>query len=415
MKRNKLTSAIVLSSVSALSMSSVFTTAFAAVEDVNISAHINVGYTDRSAFEGIAGYGVDEHAAGLKEGFWTDHTELAISAPIDDMFYGKITLVLDEHDGETEVELEEAFVQTTAMPYDLSVRAGRFLSNVGYLNGKHAHTDSFADRPLVYRAFMNGHYYDDGIRASWLAPTDLYLEFGVEAFKGGQMPAYSEGNGIGAKSAFIKTGGDFNHEHSWQLGASYIGFDNDEGACSAHVHGEDDVHEHEEEHHDEEHHAFSACDFIGTRDYYIVDATWKWAPDGNYKYQNFALSAEYFMVEEEGELPHEEHEEHEEHIEALEEHHDEVEAEHTGFYVSAVYQFSPNWAAGIRYSEIDFDEPYSDDFKPSVSTAMMEYRHSHFSTIRLQYSEDKSTEEITDNQVTLQFSMALGAHGAHQF
>lgn len=405
-----------LINTSAVVLATSFSGAVLAQDQLNISAIINVGFTERDDFSGVAGYGVDEHGAGLKQGFWTDHTELAISAPIDDMFMGKLTIVLDEHEGETEVELEEAFIQTTALPYDLSLRFGRFLSNVGYLNGKHAHTDSFADRPLVYRAFLNGHYYDDGARLSWLAPTDMYLEFGTELLKGGSMPAYSEGDGIGAYSAFVKTGGDFNIEHSWQLGASYLGFDNDEGSCSSHAHEDEHEEPHVEPAIDEEHghEAFGVCDFSGSKDYYMVDAVWKWAPNGNYKYQNFTLATEYFFVEEEGELHHEE--EHEEPVTSLaEEHLDSIDVSHQGFYVSAVYQFTPNWAAGLRYSQIDFDEPYSDEFKPEVSTAMVEYRHSHFSTVRLQYNQDKSVEDITDDQITLQFNMALGAHGAHQF
>ncbi|KGJ99282.1 hypothetical protein [Thalassotalea sp. ND16A] len=410
MKRNTLTTAVVFAATCG---------SVQAAQDINISAIVNVGYTEREDFQGIAGFGVDEHAAGLKSGFWTDHTELAISAPIDDMFFGKMTMVLDEHDGETEIELEEAFIQTTGLDYDLSLRAGRFLSNVGYLNGKHTHTDSFADRPLLYRAFMNGHYFDDGARLSWLAPTDVYLELGSELFKGGKMPAYASGDGIGAQSLFVKTGGDFNHEHSWQLGVSYLGFDNDEGFCSDHGHEEEHEEEHHEEHdagalEDEHEEGFGACAFSGEKDYYIVDAVWKWAPNGNYKYQNFTLSAEYFRVEEKGELLHQE-EHHDENPALLEEHHDPIDAEHSGFYLSAVYQFSPNWATGLRYSEIDFDEPYSHGFTPSVSTAMLEYRHSHFSTVRIQYSQDKSTEHLSDDQITLQFSMALGAHGAHQF
>ncbi|WP_371186610.1 hypothetical protein [Thalassotalea maritima] len=400
-----------------------------AADNINISSVINVGYTERDEFNGIAGYGVDEHAAGLKQGFWVDHTELTLSAPIDDMFYGKVSLVLDEHDGATEIELEEAFVQTIGLDYGLSLRVGRFLSNVGYLNNKHAHTDSFADRPLVYRAFLNDHYYDDGVRVSWVAPTDLYLEIGSELFKGGQMPAYSDGSGVGATSLFVKTGGDINEEQSWQLGVSYLGFDNDKGACSAHDHGHEEDHAHEDEHeaeheHEEgleEHFIAGACDFSGKKDSYLVDFVWKWAPDGNYKYQNLTFAAEYFWVKEDGELGH--HEEHEEHgvhadeISMLAEnmHHDEQHGEHHGYYVSGVYQFSPNWAAGLRYSEVDFDAPYSDGFRPSIATAMVEYRHSHFSTVRWQFNQDKSVEEITDNQVTLQFSMVLGDHSAHQF
>ena len=391
----------------------------AAVKDINISAIINAGYTERSPFEGVANYQLGEHAAGLSTGFWTDHSELTISSPIDDQFFGKISLAIDEHEGAVEFELEEAFIQTLSLPYDLSFRAGRFLSNVGYLNGKHAHTDSFADRPLIYRTFMNGHYYDDGARLSWLAPTDLYLELGTELFKGAKIPAYASGKGIGAHSFFAKTGGDFNIEHSWQLGFSYLGFNNDEGQCSAH-HEHNEHEEHETEGHSADEHSemINVCDFSGQQDYFIVDGVWKWAPNGNYKYQNFTFSAEYFDIQQKGELHHEEDEHHDEirhHEFVEEEHHDAINVDHSGFYVSGVYQFTPNWAAGIRYSEITLDAPYSDGFKPSVSTAMIEWRNSHFSTVRLQYSHDKSLENETDNQITLQFVMALGAHSAHQF
>lgn len=50
------------------------------------------------------------------EGFGLGETELAMSANIDDMFYGKVTAVVEIHDGESELNLEEAFIQTMAMP-----------------------------------------------------------------------------------------------------------------------------------------------------------------------------------------------------------------------------------------------------------------------------------------------------------
>lgn len=387
-----------------------------AANNLNISAILNFGYTDRAEFSGINTYGIGEHSEGLKQGFWTDHSEIALSSAIDDLFYGKLALALDEHEGELELELEEAFIQTTALPYALSVRAGRFLSDVGYLNNKHSHTDNFADRPLVYRTFLNNHYYDDGVRVNWLAPTDMYLSLGSEVFSGNKLPAYSKKN-VGAHSVFIKAGDDFNASNSWQIGAAYLNTNN-QGTCDSHEHEEDihtsadlGAHEHEYEE------SFELCDFSGKKNYTLLDATWKWAPNGNYKYENFTLSAEYFIVHDKGSLSHEEH--HEDEITA-DEHADDdesllINAKHRGFYLSGVYQFTPNWAAGLRYSEINFKVPYDTDFTPSVSSAMLEYKHSHFSTIRLQYNQDKSSEALTDDQITLQFTMALGAHGAHAY
>ena len=45
-------------------------------------------------------------------------------------------------------------MQTTALGNGLSVKAGRFLSGVGYLNAQHAHTWDFVDAPLAYQALL---------------------------------------------------------------------------------------------------------------------------------------------------------------------------------------------------------------------------------------------------------------------
>ena len=59
------------------------------------------------------------------EGFGIGETELAFSASIDDMFYGKLTTVFESHDGESAVNVEEAFIQTMALPngFTLACRA----------------------------------------------------------------------------------------------------------------------------------------------------------------------------------------------------------------------------------------------------------------------------------------------------
>ena len=64
------------------------------------------------------------------------------------------------------------------------MRLGRFFSNIGYLNSHHTHTDNFVDRPLPYQAFLANQYGDDGAQLRWVAPTDLFLEFGGEVFRG---------------------------------------------------------------------------------------------------------------------------------------------------------------------------------------------------------------------------------------
>lgn len=385
----------------------------------NISAILNGGYTSRDHdFEGIAGLPTNgEHASGPEEGFWLDHTELALSANIDDMYYGKITTVLDDHDGEIEVELEEAFIQTLALPYGLSIRGGRFMANVGYLNSKHAHTDPFVDRPIANRAFLSTHYYDDGVRVNWIAPLDTYVELGGEAFSGSNFPA-SSNDDIGATNLYLKTGADIGIEHSWQLGLSWLNTDNHPDGCSVHTHdhgAHDDTHEYEHE----EHESVQFCDFEGERDIYTADLIWKWAPSGNYKYQSLTFLAEYFYVDDKGMFHHDEHEEEEHEHEHEGEHHEHehnnlIDGSSKGWHTSLVYQWSPNWSAGVRYSEVSPNAFYSDE-NAQAWDVMVQYMRSHFSTIRLQFTHDESMHGVEDDVITLQYTMSLGDHGAHLF
>ena len=110
--------------------------------------------SEDSAIPGFRGGHESERAP---QGLSLGHSEVTVSGNIDDKFRGNLTLGLGAHPGEaTEVELEEAYVATTAgsgLPEGLRIKAGRALWTFGYLNELHAHGDDFADRPLPYRAF----------------------------------------------------------------------------------------------------------------------------------------------------------------------------------------------------------------------------------------------------------------------
>jgi len=74
------------------------------------------------------------------EGLSLDETELAISSNVDDKYYGSMSLSIQQtSNGDTSVELEEAFFETTALPKGLKVKAVKFFSEIGYLNPVHSH------------------------------------------------------------------------------------------------------------------------------------------------------------------------------------------------------------------------------------------------------------------------------------
>ncbi|HEY9051415.1 MAG TPA: hypothetical protein VIQ03_07720, partial [Gammaproteobacteria bacterium] len=155
----------------------------------------------------IPGFQLGGEAGLSTEGFAIGHSELTMSSNIDHHFYGEATVAIAEHEGETEVEMEEAFIQTLGLSNGFTFKFGRFLSAFGYLNVHHQHAWDFADAPLVYSAFLGNYLADDGIQINYLAPTDLFMEFTVELLSGNAFPAGgNETGGIGASMYSINLG-----------------------------------------------------------------------------------------------------------------------------------------------------------------------------------------------------------------
>lgn len=349
--------------------------------------------------------------AGLQdEGLALWETELTASANIDNLFYGQATIGLHSHEGEIEVDVEEAFVDTLSLPAGLGVRFGRFYSAVGYLNEHHTHAWDFADAPLAYQAFLGGQYRDDGLRASWVAPIDaLFVELGAEALRGGSYPGGGNTSDFGGvHNLFATLGGDIGKENSWQLGVSRI--DADVEGRSAGGHG----HAHEGE--------GPTATFNGDSDLTVFDAVWKTDLGDE---SALILQGEYFLRDEDGQVTF---------TEGTDTALVDYDGEQDGWYLQGIFQFNRQWRAGLRYDRLsadndltivsspvlDADEVFeesgyqSSDHDPHRWAAMVDWSPSEFSRLRLQYARDDSREE-TDDQVYLQYIMTLGAHGAHQY
>lgn len=352
--------------------------------------------------------------AGLPEnGFSTGHNELSISANIDDQFYGSMTSAIVYEDGNTEVELEEAYIETLKLGSGFTLKGGRFFSGVGYLNGIHDHAHDFADRPLVYDAIFGGHLVDTGVQARWVAPTDMYLSLGTEITKGTEFPGGDNADNNNGLAFFVKTGGDISTSSSWQLGAGYYESEFDKREAGGHSHGG----------------AASEADnelLNGEVDVTGIDFVYKWAPNGNSKNTNFKLQAEYFVKNEKGEA---------EFTEGANSAEANYDGEQTGWYIQGVYQFKPAWRVGLRYDRLSADNTITnfvdsgideEEFleesslgtegsDPDKTSIMLDYSPSHFSRIRLQFSQLDNGHAATNDIVTLQYTMSLGSHGAHPF
>ena len=420
-----------------------------------IGVVLNSRFVDRSKEEvGLPGFQLGHESERPDKGFSLGHSEVTMSGNIDDKFRGALTLGLGAHDDETEVELEEAYIQTLAgsgMPDGVRLKAGRALWTFGYLNEQHAHSDDFADRPLPYRAFLDGAYNDDGLELSVVLPGELYSEIGGGVFRGGDTPFGGSESGREAWSAYARIGGDVGSNSAWRIG-SYV-LDGEAlgrtGAAHAHAHGEEEDEHHDEDNgdHDEDNgdhneengdhddgdephaehaHAdfFSEGAFTGDTRLFGVDFRYTWAPTGNARDSELILQGEYFRRSEKGLYTLEE-----QHCEDPAEEgdpphgHDICETEPTteafngdasGWYAQAVYKFLPQWRAGMRYARLSPPSAAELDNDVSTVSAMLDWTNSEFGRVRFQYNRE-SFGETRDNQVILQYVMSLGAHSAHSF
>ncbi|MCE3284592.1 MAG: hypothetical protein K0R70_848, partial [Steroidobacteraceae bacterium] len=172
----------------------------------------------------IAGFfpGGDEVGPGERS-FSLGESEITLSASVDPYFTAALTAAFT---GEGELEVEEAFARTTSLPAGLTFKGGRFLSGIGYLNEVHAHAWDFADQPLAYQALFGGQLRQDGVQLKWVAPSDLFLEFGAEAGNGDAYPGTaSDGNGFGSYALFAHAGGDVGESIGWRAGLSWVDAD----------------------------------------------------------------------------------------------------------------------------------------------------------------------------------------------
>jgi len=331
------------------------------------------------------------------QGFSLGESELSISANIDPWFYGSMSLALA---ADNSASVEEAWIQTTSLPGGATLRAGRFLSGLGYHNDKHAHTWDFINSPLAYQAFLGGALAQDGLQLKTLLPTDQFIELGGGLGAAGEFPTGS-GNRRqpGTGTLFAHTGGDVGASHSWRAGMSMLWAKASERAS-------DDI--------DSAGKPVTNV-FSGNSRLAILDGVWKWAPNGNSQRTSLTLQGEYFHRLETGSLVYDS---------AGQSLSDSYRSAQGGWYAQVVYKFLPAWRVGLRYDRLDMGTVnaysntanlYLPDYAPNRTTLMFDWSPSEFSRVRLQLAQDRARYGLTDNQIMIQYQMSLGSHGAHNY
>jgi hypothetical protein len=332
-------------------------------------------------------------------------SELTLSANVDPYFSAQMTAALTP---ENEVEVEEAFFRTLALPSGFTAKGGRFFSGFGYLNEVHAHAWDFVDQPLAYQAFFGGQFKQEGLQLKWLAPTELFVELGAETGNGSEFPATRRNrNGFNGATLFAHVGGDVGDATSWRAGAAYL----DQRAEDRSFENVDEF-------------GLPLTDsFTGKSRTWVLDWVVKWTPVGDPNRRQLKLQGEYMRRRETGLLTFDT-----EGSNLT----DDYRSSQSGWYLQGVYQFLPRWRAGLRYDALDSGTPRialvdSGELPltafpallpadPGRISIMLDWNPSEFSRLRAQYDwDDSRSEDDRDRVFRLQYIYGIGAHGAHKY
>lgn len=112
-----------------------------------------------------------EHRAKAGGDFNFRAAEIGIAASIDP-YARAYAFITGSKEG---VEVEEAAMVTTSLPWNLQARAGRFFADFGRLAKFHPHEYAFVNTPLSLERIVGGESKADGVELSYLFPTPFFL------------------------------------------------------------------------------------------------------------------------------------------------------------------------------------------------------------------------------------------------
>ncbi len=339
-----------------------------------------------------------------QRGFNARNAEIAIDGAVDPYFEGFANIVLKlDNDNQTSIELEEAFLQTTSLPYGLQIKAGQFFDAFGRINPTHPHTWEFADSPLVNGRLLG----PDGLRGvggqiSWTVPVPWYSQviFAVQNGRGSTGYSFrNPGDGgvfYGRLTNDREARGlrDFifvpRWENSFNLSDTQTVL---VGASGAFGSNETGPHEHTQ--------------------IYGSDFLYKWKSaraEGGFPFLKWQTEVMYRRFEAGRGV--------DDSFPVSETFHD------WGTYSQVLWGFKKGWVAGIRGDYLHMeDSQFTDDIARQTRSrisANLTWYPTEFSKIRLQYNHDflEQNEFLAGRDVDsvfLQWEFILGAHGAHKF
>ena len=339
----------------------------------------------------------------INRGFSLRNAEIVLDGAVDPYFkgFGNIVLKLDKNNN-TDIELEETYLQSTSLPANLQLKAGQFFAAFGRQNAQHPHTWAFVDDPIILsRAFGPEGLRNIGAQLSWLAPLPFYTEATLGVFNGQGGTAFSFRNpgdsvagvnrvhGRSTLDSNLRGPGDLLYvprvSSSFDLTEQQTLVVGLSGAFGPNETGSEN-----------------------RTQIYGADIYWKWKPANShagFPFVSWQTEALYQRFEAAADAP-----------AAL----PSETLRDWGFYSQVLWGFKQRWVAGFRgeyadgnsgaYDPSDVFRGERTRFSPGLT-----FYPTEFSKIRLQYNYDHGQFFGDEHSVWMQVEFLLGAHGAHKF
>jgi hypothetical protein len=342
-----------------------------------VEKSVRAGQSAPSALNPAIGMAIDATAEQRSKAGGTFNfrsAEIGIAASIDPYARG-YAFFTGSGDG---VEVEEAAMVTTSLPWNLQARGGRFFADFGRLAKFHPHEYAFVNTPLSLERIVGGESQVDGVELSYLFTTPFFLRGTIGGYNklGGENErldnnksrAWSRFTYLGRLNSYF----DVTDNHSIEAGTSLAYTPSIRVAGDARG---------------------------GSRSLSGLDLTYRYQPLDSTLHQGVTVGAEFFGNSE------------------------RVERESgyrrmfaPGGYAYAEMKLNREWSAGFLYDNAP--SLASPGKKTQSYSPFLTWKLSEFNRLRFQYSygNDNVNESKADggNQFFLQWTTTLGAH-SHGF
>ena len=337
-----------------------------------------------------------------RRGFTLQQAELSLTGAVDPYFNGEAHIVFVP-DG---VELEEAFLTTSSLPYGLQLEGGHFFTEFGQINPLHPHAWDWIDQPVINSRLFGG----DGLRApgfrlGWLTPLPWFSEvhFGMQnANEGETTVSFINEEGLGGRPAVergVHSMEDLLYLARWE---NFVSFSDELGAKLG-VSG-----------------LYGPNATGSDAETFIYGADWKlrWRPADNFRgwpfflWQTELMKRDYTASAFDAGT--------EESPEPIE----RIILRDWGLYTQGLYGFRYGWAAGIRFeyasgSGASMNSRQSDSLRDDRYrlSPLLAWHPTEFSRLRLQYNYDDARHLSSHDahSVWLGAEILYGMHPAHKY